>query len=169
MADNGWFTVQVTGQDKLQKELQGYISRCDDLMPILRICGIDLQTTFLKHFTEQKGPDGAWPAFAMFRQGTHAYEMYQLYGIPQKRPSGASVNASSKLLLDTGTLRNSIQILRLSSNEVATGTTLVYAGTHQFGNQSRSVPARPFIYILDADVSRLVNLVARYLNSGRAE
>jgi phage gpG-like protein len=49
------------------------------------------------------------------------------------------------ILRDTGRLFSSIQILRTTPDFVDIGTVLVYAGTHQFGNIERNIPARPFL------------------------
>jgi len=50
-----------------------------------------------------------------------------------------------QILRDTDRLFSDIRPLRHTSGFVDIGTDLIYAGTHQFGNVERNIPARPFL------------------------
>ena len=53
---------------------------------------------------------------------------------------------SAKILLDTGRLRGSITTKKtMIPPTVWIGTNIIYARTHQFGDQSRGIPARAFL------------------------
>lgn len=53
---------------------------------------------------------------------------------------------SAKILLDTGRLRGSITIKKtMLPPTVWIGTNIIYARTHQFGDPTRNIPARPFL------------------------
>ena len=53
---------------------------------------------------------------------------------------------SAKILLDTGRLRGSITTKKtMIPPTVWIGTNIVYARTHQFGDPSRHIPARPYL------------------------
>jgi len=70
----------------------------------------------------------------------------------------------SKILVDTGRLRNSVVAIAASADAVRTqdqltliwGTRVPYARQHQQGDPSRNLPARPFLGISPAAYQRLV-------------
>jgi len=85
--------------------------------------------------------------------------------------------ASSKPLLDTGTLRNSIQVLEIGRDSATVGTREKYAATHQHGAKKGQygktrrggpipwgdVPARPFIGVSDDAMENIRRLIIRHL------
>jgi phage gpG-like protein len=70
----------------------------------------------------------------------------------------------SKILVDTGRLRNSVVAIAASADAVRTqdqltliwGTRVPYARAHQQGDPSRNLPARPFLGVSPAAYRRLV-------------
>jgi phage gpG-like protein len=70
----------------------------------------------------------------------------------------------SKILVDTGRLRNSVVAITASADAVRTqdqltliwGTRVPYARVHQQGDPSRNLPARPFLGVSPAAYQRLV-------------
>lgn len=54
---------------------------------------------------------------------------------------------SSKILQDSGTLKGSFESPRITRNtvRVGPGTNLVYAATHEYGDEERGIPARPML------------------------
>jgi phage gpG-like protein len=70
----------------------------------------------------------------------------------------------SKILVDTGRLRNSVVAIAASADAVRTqdqltliwGTRVPYARVHQQGDPSRNLPARPFLGVSPAAYRRLV-------------
>jgi phage gpG-like protein len=70
----------------------------------------------------------------------------------------------SKILVDTGRLRNSVVAIAASADAVRTqdqltliwGTRVPYARVHQQGDPSRNLPARPFLGVSPAAHRRLV-------------
>ena len=74
------------------------------------------------------------------------------------RPSGQKITESSKLLQDTGTLRQSIKPLFLAAKVALYGTNLSYAGQHHFGNKAQNLPARPFLFFTQADIDKVEQL-----------
>jgi len=66
-----------------------------------------------------------------------------------------------RILIARGRLMNAFtkrrsrnQVLVVTRDSVELGTTLPYAGTHQFGDDDRGIPARPFISFHERDVAR---------------
>jgi phage gpG-like protein len=84
----------------------------------------------------------------------------------------------SKILVDTGRLRNSVVAIAASADAVRQrnrltliwGTRVPYARAHQFGNPSRNLPARPFLGVSQPAYQRLVRelngIIQQYASGG---
>ena len=84
----------------------------------------------------------------------------------------------SKILVDTGRLKQSVVVLAASADAVRThdqltlvwGTRVPYARQHQQGDPSRNLPARPFLGVSPAAYQRLVRelngIIQRYASAG---
>ena len=84
----------------------------------------------------------------------------------------------SKILVDTGRLRNSVVAIAASADAVRTqdqltltwGTRVPYARVHQQGDPSRNLSARPFLGVSPAAYQRLVRelngTIQRYASAG---
>ena len=81
----------------------------------------------------------------------------------RKRPSGKKITESSKLLQDTGTLRQSFKTLIMTPTAVAWGSELSYAKDHQFGNRKKFLPARPMIFLTREDQATMREMMLRYI------
>lgn len=53
--------------------------------------------------------------------------------------------------------------LEVSDRSITTGVTLPYAATHQYGDASRNIPARPFYDLRESYIHEIENLAANYL------
>lgn len=92
---------------------------------------------------QKESPDGSpWPrwsdAYAKRRKGHHS------------------------LLSSSGDLRDSLMAYVLGSGEdisVIVGASRVYAATHQLGDDSRGIPARPYLGVSQEDRERIEALV----------
>lgn len=58
------------------------------------------------------------------------------------------------LLLRTGALRNSIYE-RFSNTNAEVGTNMEYAATHNFGDKSRNIPKREFLWVSDKAIQMI--------------
>ena len=75
-----------------------------------------------KHFAEETGPDGEkW------------------------KPSQRAIKEDGQTLTDKRHLRNSIDFELDGDEAVEVGTNIEYGSTHQFGEETGNLPARPFI------------------------
>jgi len=84
----------------------------------------------------------------------------------------------SKILVDTGRLKQSVVVLAASADAVRThdqltltwGTRVPYAQQHQQGDPSRNLPARPFLGVSKQAEQRLrtelQRIIARYASGG---
>lgn len=73
-------------------------------------------------------------------------------------------------MLDTGTLRNSIQIQRVTDTESVVGTKLPYAAIHQFSGRAGrgrkvTIPARPFIGVSAQGKDEIMAIIRRHLEA----
>jgi len=81
-----------------------------------------------QHFRDQAGPTGKW-------------DKLKPRTLKRRRKGGAG----AKILQDTGRLKQSIRT-RVTARDVAIGTNLRYAATHQFGDRKRNIPQRQFLW-----------------------
>jgi phage gpG-like protein len=77
------------------------------------------------------------------------------------RPSGKRITESSKLLQDTGHLRNSFQKQLLEQKKVIYGSVLSYSGSHQYGEGK--TPKREMIFFTDSDIDAIKGITHNYL------
>lgn len=71
---------------------------------------------------------------------------------------------SSDTLFKSVTVRDApYQILKISRNSIAFGTSRPYAGAHQTGSWLRHIPARPFLVFIPEDYTRWENMIADFM------
>lgn len=70
---------------------------------------------------------------------------------------------SNKILLDTGRLRSSITFA-VSNTDVFIGTNVIYGSTHQFGNDKKNIPARPFLGVNKQTNENVRSVLKRFLD-----
>lgn len=102
--------IQITVQDEKVRMLLGTLAlRMQDLSPIMREIGEIVRDSVMRNFREQRSPQGGiW------------------------EPSHRALQEHGKTLIDTATLRNSINV-RADRDKVAVGTPVEYAAVHQLG------------------------------------
>lgn len=150
---------------RLQGDVEGLLRRMEALSginknAILASAGESIKTSTVERFREERSPDGTrW------------------------RGSIRAEQTGDKTLTDTEVLRKSIH--RISgSNSVAVGTNVIYAATHQFGDERTirarnsdylkfkvrgrwvnvrevrvTIPARPFLGISDEDKDEIREII----------
>lgn len=122
-------SVTVTGLDEATRSLEGVEERLSNMRPVLRVVAEDLKAVTDDSFRESRSPSGT----------------------PWKPLSPATIKkrrqGSSKPLVDTGNLRNSISA-RASRKAIRFGTNTPYAPPHQFGGEH--IPARPYLPVTES-------------------
>ena len=78
--------------------------------------------------------------------------------VPWSERHAATRKKSHSLLIEEGGLQESIQSLS-TSDEVRVGSNLIYAATHQFGDEERGIPARPYLGLSDEDREDISDLI----------
>jgi len=106
----------------------------------------DLSQSFLKSET----PDGgAWA--------------------PLKNPRPKGHNQGTRPLIDSGALMQSVvsdgqgHIEIVTESATTFGTSVEYAGVHQFGRKDGSIPARPFIGIPDKSLDTAMQMLGEHI------
>lgn len=152
--------IDVLGIDDVQRRLGSLAAAGRDLRPVMEDIGEHLVRTTKDRFRDQRDPQGA--PWAPLSESTRQRK---------KR------NKVRILTLD-GFLGGTIAF-RASSDEVLTGSPLIYAGTHQFGAKEGSygttsrgspipwgdIPAREFVGLSDDDRDATLDIVSDYLLS----
>jgi phage virion morphogenesis protein len=96
---------------------------------------------------------------------------FEAQGRPQRwkelKESTIRKKGSSRILEDTGRLRNSITY-RAHRDMVEIGTNVVYAGIHQFGGRagrghSAEIPSRPFLMLQEEDYNVIKTTMLDFL------
>lgn len=77
----------------------------------------------------------------------------------KRRPSGKTLLMNEDSLLDT------ITYVTVDQDSIEVGSNMIYAATHQFGDEDRKIPARPFLGISEASETELVRDIDDYLDS----
>jgi phage virion morphogenesis protein len=118
--------------------------RVRNLKPVFKDIGEYLMLSEDQRFSEQKSPEGdPWAP------------LNPKYAARKKR------NKSKILILDdvlAGTMR-----YQATAESLLFGTDRIYGATHQFGDDDRGIPDRPFLGISPADETEILNIIRRHL------
>lgn len=121
-------SVVIELSEDLTRRLEDLRKRLRTGFPdLLDALGAEVASRTQRRIREEKaGPDGEpWPDWSPRYAAT--------------RSGGQS------LLMSEGDLDDSIQHFLSGPETVVIGSPLAYAATHQFGDESRGIPARPFL------------------------
>lgn len=77
--------------------------------------------------------------------------------------AGVRLESGGGLLQFQGHLLDSITSAVVGNNEAEWGSNLVYAATHQFGDDGRNIPARPYLGLSDDNADDLVAIAADFV------
>lgn len=121
--------VSIRVQEQLSKQMNEALKQLQSLRMPMDVVGQEVLSQTIERITqEQKAPDGTpWAAWS---------ESYQNYKA-RKQDGGAFLDASGELI-------DSLNY-EATNDEALVGTNLVYAATHQFGDEQRNIPARPYL------------------------
>lgn len=130
--------------DKVGEALQRLAARVGRLTPVFRDIGEYLHQAHEERFDAQKDP-----------QGNPWQPLSERYKARKKR------NADKILVLDDllgGTLR-----YQATADSLLFGTDRIYGATHQFGDDDRGIPARPFLGLSRDDEAEALRLIEEHL------
>ena len=155
---------------RLLRELQ---QRGADMQPIFADMGEYLVRSTQQRFAAQQAPDGTpWEQLSeetirrkMLRgvkrqKGKSRRSLTTSHGNTKAGAMGALVN--QLILVDSGDLRDTIRY-QADSAKLQVGSDRIYAATHQFGDEERHIPARPFLGLSDADRAEVIEILRDHL------
>lgn len=171
--------IEVKVDDaQVKAMLQRLAQRMGNLTPVMRAAGDVLRNDAAANFKGQHGPDGApWHKLAQSTLLARAKRLSGKGGIytqkGQLRKPAARLMANAKILLDRGTLRQSVQVLQTTPTSVTVGSRLPYAAIHQLGGKAGRggkvrIPARPFIGMSANAERQIINTINAYLGTVQA-
>lgn len=140
------FTVKVKDFDgkPISSLFERLRSAGADARLVFADVGEELLITHRARFAAQQSPDGErWQ------------ELSPAYSRRKKK------NTSRILRLD-GFLEDLMR-WQATAARLSFGTDRIYGATHQFGDDSRNIPARPYLGISDDDRSRIIRVLERHL------
>ena len=161
--------IRLTLDDRaVQQALNGLSRRVSDMTPVMnritQVMGEGTRT----HFVEEGGPGGArWKPLAgstllaYMRRSTGGKGLLTKRG--NTRTAAVRALAQKKILLDSGRLEHDIGRAFDSMSAMLT-TVQPYAATHQFGDEKRGIPARPFFGFSEAIKAGIIDAVTKHLD-----
>lgn len=142
-----------------------------DLTPLLRtLYALVGMKDIIRHFRDQRGPDGPWKKRAPFTQ-----ELYEAIrrGAAQPAPGvhRGAYSPANKLLVLTGNMRGSLQpyfTRVLNTRSIIVWANAPYSGQHDQGKATwPKIPARPFMWLSRDAQSRMTREIwPRLLRGG---
>lgn len=155
-------TVEIAGAKRASRYFRNLTERLDDPRSVLKIIGEFVRGLSLQAFRDSADPKTHTPWMPLAESTIQA-----------RRNKGRE---GTKILIDRGTLRDSIHARLRSKSSVIIGTNLVYGATHQFGRgftSSRSggtnvtIPARPFLGVDKSGEDTISQMVKRFLEGAK--
>jgi phage virion morphogenesis protein len=137
--------IHTNWEDRELREAFKRLERAaGDLEPALRDFGESWLNNARARFEAEQAPDGTpWAPLS------------ERYKRRKKRNR-------DRVLMLRGHLYGTLNY-QVSSTEVAIGSPLIYAAPHQYGDERRGIPARPFLGLSEADRSELLSILDDHL------
>lgn len=138
--------AKVTVDDKaLQKRLALISARAKDSSGFTKPASIQMHRDVIDHFSREAAPSGKWKAWST-----------------KYAEARAKGRGGSKILVDTGILRGSIAFSN-TSKTATVGTNTEYAATHNYGDSSRNIPKREFMWLSPKLITNLAEQFTKYV------
>lgn len=143
------------------------------LEPVWRDIGEYLLISTRERFDREQAPDGTpWePLAESTLQRKMLKGVQRGKGKKRKRlttrkgtlKTGAiSAALNSKILVESGNLRDLMRY-QIGQDGLKFGSDRIYAATHQFGDEKRDIPARPFLGLSEEDRQEILDILADHL------
>lgn len=151
--------VSVNGKERVIKMLQDISGNMGNLTPAMRKIGDLVKNSSKGNFKAQSAPDGTpWQALSPVTIAA--------------RRKGKRKGASDQILLDTGVLRNSINVENVTAKSVTVASRLPYSAVHQFGGKAGRgkkvfIPARPYIGVKPDDMLDIADILRSHVMRNR--
>lgn len=165
-------TIEIDDQE-IHRALERLTRAGGDMKDAFSAIGEYLDLATRARFDAERGPDGErWEPLA---ESTLRSNM--LTGVKRnkdgsrrsltKRGGGTKAGAIRKLagkqvLVESGDLRDTLRT-QASATSLLFGTDRKYGATHQFGDDDRNIPARPYLGINDEDKGEILAILQAHL------
>lgn len=151
---------------ELKQALDKLAARAANMAPVMYRIAQAMDEGTRQHFADERGPDGQkWKPLADSTLLAHMRRASP-GGILTKRGNtrakAVKALAQKKILLDHGRLSHELG-REVSSMSAMLTSVQPYAGTHQFGDDKRNIPARPFFGFSEAIVANIKGAVTDYI------
>ncbi len=135
--------IEITANDRqIHEGLQALQDKLGNLKPVFQDIGEALLNSTRERFHTQTAPDGSpWAALS---------------------PNTRKKKNQNLILTLNGYLRGTLNY-QADKDSLRVGTPLIYGATHQFGNPSRNIPARPFLGLSEDDTQYILETMAEWL------
>lgn len=138
--------IKVQGDDAFKQALKQLENKASNLKPYFDDLGEYMVLSTRERFDREVDPDGnRWPELA-----------------PATVARKARKNKNPKILQQDSILRDSITP-DATQDQLEMGTNLEYGPTHQYGDSSRNIPARPYLGFSDQDLQEAMDLIGDHL------
>lgn len=146
------FELAVANEGRLREDLRRMARGLDAAQrrQLLDDLGALLESQTKERFEEKRGPRG------------DEWEPWQ-----DARYRKAQTGRGKSLLEDEGDLLGSI-VPAVDGDQVTVGSVKEYAATHQYGDEERNIPARPYLGLSERDVGELGELVEEFVAEAAA-
>lgn len=167
MADEKQIEFTVNDQ-ALRAQLARIGDAAVNVTPLLKIAGQHMRGSIDRTFRDQGSPAGSWTplAAATLRKTGKRVKGQGARGL-QGALGRANFNASRKILIASGRLKNSIT-QSVQERTLTIGTNLRYARIHQLGGKAGRgrkvrIPARPYLVFRPEDAAAIVRKMDAYI------
>lgn len=127
--------------------------------------GNDMKKEVALRFRREEDPDGKkWEALKGSDNNKESALRFSNNGVKSNKKGKKRKmkrGGNPKILQDTGRLKNSIS-MKNDKTKAIVGTNVVYAKTHQFGLESKNIPARPFMGLSKIQKDKYTNWINRW-------
>jgi len=159
--------IELTLDDRaLQQALEGLSRRLADLTPLMRRVAQVMEEGTRTHFEEERGPDGQkWKPLAdstLLAYMRRASPGGLLTRRGNTRARAIKALADKKILRDSGHLAYEWDT-DAGALSARLSTKTKYAATHQFGDEKRNIPARPFLGFSESIKAGIVDAARRHV------
>lgn len=163
-------TITVRVDDAAVLQLLAQLSaRLRDLSPVMRNIGGQLRESSMRSFDDQRSPDGkAWRPLSAAAIISRARRNSSAGFAKRRAKTLQKFTTGAKALVDSGDLRDSVQIQSVTPHSVNVGTGKHYAAIHNFGGKAGrgrkvTIPARQFIGLDAQAKASIVDTLRQYI------
>lgn len=159
--------IHLTLDDRaVQQALDNLSRRLSDMSPVMNRVAQVMEEGTRKHFEEERGPDGQkWKPLAdstLLAYMRRASPGGLLTKRGNTRAKAIKALAQKKILRDSGDLSHLLG-RQVTASSAQLSSNMKYAATHQFGDDKRNIPARPFFGFSEAITAGIVAAAQDYI------